>query len=374
MTRRKVSFLQGPTAARYSLPAEDHRLNHAGLWRPDGSDAARPLRVQSGIVMGPFSPGAVTVVAGGVNVNPFEFVVQGTVNGTQGPYEAVSDAVEFRAITAASPTEFRRGYVVARLYDQVSGTDTSDDWNIEVVYGPNAATAGAAVLPTRPANSVILKEFAVSNTGVITLVGTSGEFTGLRGGILPVVADGSTVAGHDGAAGAFDGQYRHHPAEGLQAWSAARSAWDGGWTAYTPVWTASNGTPVLGNGTLTGRYRRRGRHVELRIFLSWGSTTNGATGFYTFSLPFPAAASGVETILAAKYNVATFGNLQGFGLVVASATVVTPYAPTSNTNLTQNAAQNRDASAVSGTGYPRTPADPFVTGANIALSGSYECA
>jgi hypothetical protein len=95
---------------------------------------------------------------------------------------------------------------------------------VEVVYGPNAATAGAATLPARTANSVILKEFAVSNTGVITLVAASGEFTGPRGGILPVLADGANVPGHDGAGGSFDGQYRDHPTAGLQRWTTA-----GGW-------------------------------------------------------------------------------------------------------------------------------------------------
>jgi hypothetical protein len=221
MTRRKASFLQGPTAAKYSLPAEDHRLNQAGLLIGDPTTAGRPLQVRPGVLVGPFSPGAVAVTTGGVNVNPFHAVVQGTVNGTQGPYLLTSDAVEFRAVTAASASEFRRGYVLVHVYDQVSGIDVQDNWDVEVVYGPNAATAGAATLPSRTANSVILKEFAVSNTGVITLVAASGEFTGPRGGILPVLADGANVPGHDGAAGSFDGHYRDHPTYGLQRWTAA---------------------------------------------------------------------------------------------------------------------------------------------------------
>jgi hypothetical protein len=220
MTRRKASFLQGPTAAKYSLPAEDHRLNQAGLLIGDPTTAGKPLQVRPGVLVGPFSPGAVAVTTGGVNVSPFHAVVQGTVNGTQGPYLVTSDAVEFRAVTAASASEFRRGYVLVHLYDQVSGIDVKDDWDIEVVYGPNAATAGAATLPARTANAAILKEFAVSNTGVITLVAASGEFTGPRGGILPVLVDGANVPGHDGAAPSYDGHYRHNPTSGLQVGAA----------------------------------------------------------------------------------------------------------------------------------------------------------
>jgi hypothetical protein len=313
-------------AAGQVLSGRLQRLALGAAWRP-----AAGVQVVSGVLAGPANTQGELSLAGNVlTVQPFRAVLQSSLDATAGSYLVPNDAPVSFTMTAQHASQFRRALVVVRVDDsQVSGvasTATTDRAVLEVLDGGLAASAGATVLP------------------------------------IP-------------AAGAFDGQYRHHPAEGLQAWSAARTAWDGGWTAYTPVWTANNGTPVLGNGTLTGRYRRIGRHVELRIFLSWGSTTNGATGFYTFSLPFPAAASGVETILAAKYNVATFGNLQGFGLIAAAATVVTPYAPTSNTNLTQNAAQNRDATVVAGTGYPRVPsADPFVTGANIVLSGSYECA
>lgn len=60
-------------------------------------------------------------------------------------------------------------------------------------------------------------------------------------------------------------------------------------TAYTPVWDQASGTqPVLGNGTITGRYLRNGRICKVQIILTLGTTTttgNGATS-YRFSLPF----------------------------------------------------------------------------------------
>ena len=147
-------------------------------------------------------------------VDPFHVVIQGSLGSAQGSYEFVSDAVEFRAITAASGTEFRRGYAIARVYDQINpGTGTVQDLPaIEVFYGPNAATAGAATLPTLPANSVALQEFAVSNTGMITLVAASrAPWVTARGGIQPVDAT-------DVVAGAYVGQYRDHPTSGLQRW------------------------------------------------------------------------------------------------------------------------------------------------------------
>lgn len=213
MTLRKVSFLQGTQAAPYKLPAEDHRLNHAGLWLPD--TAKGPLGVRSGVVWGPGTPGGVTVVAGGLQVAPFHAVIQGTVNGVQGPYEVTSDATEFRAVTAASSTEFRRGYLVARVRDQISAADTTDDWTIFPEYGAPAATAGAAQLPNVPPNSVVLREFAVSNTGVITLAGRTPR-TGPRHGILPVDPADTTLP-------SYDGQYRDHPTRGLER--GAAGAW-----------------------------------------------------------------------------------------------------------------------------------------------------
>lgn len=59
------------------------------------------------------------------------------------------------------------------------------------------------------------------------------------------------------------------------------------WTSYTPVWSASTGTPSLGNGTITGKYRTNGKTGFVKIVLTWGSTTSAAgTGLWCLSLPF----------------------------------------------------------------------------------------
>lgn len=57
------------------------------------------------------------------------------------------------------------------------------------------------------------------------------------------------------------------------------------WETYTPVWTANTTNPVLGNGTISGRYCRIQKLaiVEIRLFI--GSTTTFGVGAYRLSLP-----------------------------------------------------------------------------------------
>lgn len=54
---------------------------------------------------------------------------------------------------------------------------------------------------------------------------------------------------------------------------------------YTVSWTASTTDPTIGNGTIVGRYSRRGKVVEVSIRITMGSTTTFGSGNYFFSLP-----------------------------------------------------------------------------------------
>lgn len=63
------------------------------------------------------------------------------------------------------------------------------------------------------------------------------------------------------------------------------------WTAYTPTWTASV-NPAIGNGTLTGAYRKIGKTLDVRIRMTAGSTTTFGTGDWRFALPAGVAAVG----------------------------------------------------------------------------------
>ena len=54
----------------------------------------------------------------------------------------------------------------------------------------------------------------------------------------------------------------------------------------TPTWGAST-APVIGNGSLFGRFSRHGKNVTLTIALTMGSTTTYGTGNWYFDLPAP---------------------------------------------------------------------------------------
>lgn len=57
------------------------------------------------------------------------------------------------------------------------------------------------------------------------------------------------------------------------------------WTVYTPTWTGSGGDPAIGNGTLTGYWRRVGDSMEIQIRTQVGTTTTAGAGTYSWSLP-----------------------------------------------------------------------------------------
>lgn len=67
------------------------------------------------------------------------------------------------------------------------------------------------------------------------------------------------------------------------AWVAV--AYLGQWDTYTPTWTGDGGNPVLGNGSITGRYKLLGKTLELVVVVQPGSTTTFGTSTYRFSIP-----------------------------------------------------------------------------------------
>lgn len=91
---------------------------------------------------------------------------------------------------------------------------------------------------------------------------------------------------------------------------------------YTPVWTASSVAPVLGNGTLVGRYIIRGGLCRLQLELTIGSTTTAGTGSYTFSLPI-AHGTGYGISVGTSYILdAGTMNYTGVAHIAAGASVM----------------------------------------------------
>jgi hypothetical protein len=105
----------------------------------------------------------------------------------------------------------------------------------------------------------------------------------------------------------------------------------GAWSTYTPAWTASSTNPVLGNGTLTGRYMKIGRTVFCNINLITGSTTTYGSGQYSFSLPSTVAASGTATIGHA-HLLGTADRWGGQMVISSGATSAGPFFPDGLTN------------------------------------------
>lgn len=57
------------------------------------------------------------------------------------------------------------------------------------------------------------------------------------------------------------------------------------WTAFTPTWTAASVNPVLGNGTIVGRWTRTGKTADFFYQITMGSTTTYGTGQWILSIP-----------------------------------------------------------------------------------------
>jgi hypothetical protein len=105
--------------------------------------------------------------------------------------------------------------------------------------------------------------------------------------------------------------------------------------SFTPTWTASVTNPVLGNGTLEGKYMRVGKQCFAKYRLVAGSTTTFGSGEWVFGLPFAAQLDGINIgMIAGGYSednavaghriygvlVNTSGQLR-----VLSGTGITPY-------------------------------------------------
>jgi hypothetical protein len=75
------------------------------------------------------------------------------------------------------------------------------------------------------------------------------------------------------------------------------------WTTFTPTLEAVSTNPTIGNGTLSGKYRRVGNTVEVAIRWIFGSTSNAGSGLYSFtSLPFTVDGANDNKIGAAWWN------------------------------------------------------------------------
>lgn len=92
---------------------------------------------------------------------------------------------------------------------------------------------------------------------------------------------------------------------------------------YTPAWTSTGVAPVVGNGTITGRFKRLGKWGVNRITLTAGGTTTFGTLLYRFSLPAGWTLSDTTSIygMASIYDVSVTTAFSG-SIWAASTTTV----------------------------------------------------
>jgi hypothetical protein len=140
------------------------------------------------------------------------------------------------------------------------------------------------------------------------------------------------------------------------------------WTTYTPTWAAATTAPALNNGTLLGRYRYTDIHtVELRVMLTFGSSTTGGAGAYTFTLPSGVSGqtAGEQIVSAKTYQATINRNYWGYAQVATgSPTLLRPHFPVGPEVSDYAAMQNANSGGGSSTGVP------VVTGNYSYLSGS----
>lgn len=70
----------------------------------------------------------------------------------------------------------------------------------------------------------------------------------------------------------------------------------GRWAIWSPTWFSDGTQPSLGNGTSEWFYQITAKTLEIQGRIFWGSTTNGGTGAWSFSLP-----PGVSAVYGERY-------------------------------------------------------------------------
>lgn len=97
----------------------------------------------------------------------------------------------------------------------------------------------------------------------------------------------------------------------------------GAWVSYPAVWGSnSSPQPVVGNGSVTTKYTRLGKTVTVSFRIQPGTTSTLGTGFWTLSLPFPAAAGTIGAGSAVCFDADTLANRAAGVCWLASSTTL----------------------------------------------------
>lgn len=205
-------------------PTTDHsaRLDRLAILGAMFRPSADGLGSMGGALWGPAGTmGELTLVnPTTLRCAPARFVIPSTLGNTQGTYEIVNPGNYDMPVPPQDVTQYRRGLVVAHVRDAfATGSGVANDGVIEVIPGDLAAS-NPQLPSVLPDNRLLLGEVNIPPVGGTVTMTPYNPRTGMRGGILPI------LAGAEGVAGIGDGEYRDHPARGLERWRAGRTMWE----------------------------------------------------------------------------------------------------------------------------------------------------
>ncbi|MFJ8110420.1 hypothetical protein [Streptomyces sp. NPDC096132] len=301
----------------------------------------------------PGDPG-LTVSLAGSTINCSAGVATVAYSG-QGVYRAAfPSSVSPGTLTAAHATLSRIDLVYLRIWD--NSVDASGLNQADIVY--LAGTAAASPVAPTPAGTQIYMPLAT-----ISVPPSGGGSPTVSTAVRPnTVAPGGILPSSTAPSSPYTGQYYD---DGTNLLRYNGSTWDTyfktptAWTSYTPTWTAVTTNPVLGNGSISGKYIKVGRLVIFKITLIPGSTTTFGSGAYTWSLPVAAAGSSIDDLGTARLTGSS--TYIGQCIVGTGGTTVTATFPTAaNASIAANMS-------------PTTPAT-FANTNVLRLAASYESA
>jgi hypothetical protein len=190
--------------------------------------------------------------------------------------------------------------------------------------------------------------------------GTSGTVTVTNSMATAIDAKGDLIAGTGADAFARLAAGANNLVLTADSSTATGLKYTGDWISYTPAWTAVTTNPTIGNGILTGGYRRIGNQIDFWIRMAAGSTTTFGSGAYYLSLPV------ATTVDDGAYN---------FGFEALLLDAGTAWYPLFY-GIGASDGQVSKFLILSGTTGNINPTSPFTwaSGDNIFVQGSYRVA